>query len=371
MSNLPQSAVVLGSGAGALSSAMEMSQLGIDVTVADFERFRSNIDAIAETGVIRLKAPWHLITEAPAKASLDPAAAIQGAPLIVVSVPAFGHDTFAELLAENLADGQMVIFAGEGGGALALVAAMRRAGVRKKVDIAELNSLPYGARVRQPGLITASRKVGGTLVSGLPAGNRAQDVACAIWPSVERAESVWETILLNFNAIDHVPPILTNLGTIDAPGEGKFLLWGQGASRAVSRVIESVDTELINIRRELGFANLKGYEEYLVEQGFSPKFHDDLHLTLQASAFADSTFGTGPKALESRYITEDVPYALNLMASIGREIGVPTPTIDSLIHLAGIATQADYQAEGRTLAHFGLEGVGREGLLEASQTGWW
>jgi len=370
MSNLPESAVVLGSGAGALSSAMEMSQLGVSVTVADFERFRSNIDAIAETGVIRLKSPWHLITEAPAKASLDPAAAIQGAPLVVVSVPSFGHETFAELLAANLSDGQMVIFAGEGGGSLALVAAMRRAGVRKQVDIAELNSLPYGARVRKPGLITASRKVGGTIVSGLPAGNRAQDVACEIWQSVEKAESVWETILLNFNAIDHVPPILSNLGVIDG-GEGKYLLWGQGASRAVCKIIASVDAELIELRRALGFSNLKGYEEYLVEQGFSPTYHGDLYLTLQASAFADSTFGTGPRALESRYITEDVPYALNLMAAVGREIGVPTPTIDSMIHIAGIATDSDYAAEGRTLESFGLAGAGKEGLLEASRTGWW
>ncbi|WP_324651736.1 NAD/NADP octopine/nopaline dehydrogenase family protein [Georgenia sp. H159] len=370
MTTLPASAVVLGSGAGALSSAMELSERGVDVTVADFERFRANVDAIIETGVIRLKSPWHQVTEAPARGSLDPAAAVRDAPLVVVSVPAFGHDTFAELLAHNLSDGQLVVFAGEGGGSLALVAAMRRAGVRPRVEIAELNSLPYGARVRKPGLITASRKVGGTLVAGLPAGNRAQDVACELWQSVSKAESVWETVLLNFNAIDHVPPILGNLGTIDG-GPGKFLLWGQGASPAVCLVIAAVDAELVEIRRALGFTNLKGYEEYLVEQGFAPEYLGDLYRTLQSSAFADSTFATGPRALESRYITEDVPYALNLMASIGREVGTPTPTIDALIHLAGVATGTDYAREGRTLAAFGLEGAGRDGLLAASTTGWW
>ncbi|WP_420114609.1 NAD/NADP octopine/nopaline dehydrogenase family protein [Pseudactinotalea sp.] len=367
---LPGAVTVLGTGAGALSSAMEASLAGVDVTVADFERFRGNIDAIAESGVIKLKAPWHGITEAPATASLDPAAAAAAADVIIVSVPAFGHDTFAELLAAHARPGTQVIFAGEGGGSLALVAAMNRAGRAVDLEIAELNSLPYGARVRAPGLITASRKVGGTIAAGIPAGNAAVQTACALWPSVTAAESVLETVLLNFNAIDHVPPILGNLGAIEG-GAGKFLLWGVGASPAVSRFIGAIDEELIEIRRTLGFSNLKGYEEYLVEQGFAPELKDSLHATLQSSAFADSTFGTGPNALESRYVTEDVPYALCLMSSIGAEVGVPTPTIDAMIHLASIATETDYRAQGRTLATFGLAGLGRDGLLRATSTGQW
>lgn len=370
MTRLPTSATVLGSGAGALSSALEMSMLGIDVTVADLERFRSSIDAIAERGVVRLRSPWHHVTQAPARASLDPAAAVRGAELVVVSVPAFGHDTFAQILAANLEDGQQVVFAGEGGGALALVAAMRRTGRRVRADVAELNSLPYGARVREPGLVTASRKVGGTVVAGLPAGNRAEATACAIWPSVTAGESVWETVLLNFNAIDHVPPILGNLGAVQGR-PGKFLLWGEGASPAVCRWIGAIDAELVAIRRELGFTNLRGYEEYLVEQGFAPRVGADLYETLRSSAFADSTFATGPDALSSRYVTEDVPYALCLMSSIGREVGVPTPTVDATIHLASVATGTDFRSQGRSLATFGLAGVGRDGLLEAARTGWW
>ena len=370
MTTLPAAVTVLGSGAGALASAMELSLAGVDVTVADFEQFRSNVDAIAERGAIQLRSPWHGVTTAPARASLDPAAAVREAEVIVVSVPAFGHDTFAELLAANLSGGEQVIFAGEGGGSLALVAAMRRANRRVEVDIAELNSLPYGARVRAPGLITASRKVGGTIAAGMPADNRAVQTACAIWPSVQAGQSVLETVLLNFNAIDHVPPILGNLGAIEGR-PGKFLLWGEGASPAVARVIAAIDAELVQIRRTLGFSNLKGYEEYLVEQGFAPENHHDLHATLASSAFADSTFGTGPRALESRYITEDVPYALCLMASIGREVEVPAVIDRAMIHLAGIATGTDYRREGRTLASFGLDGVGRDGLLAATASGWW
>lgn len=368
---LPDQVTVLGSGAGALASAVELASQGVAVTVADFERFRASVDAIIERGTIQLRSPWQGVTEVPARGSLDPADAVARAHVVVVSVPAFGHDTFAQLLAEHASDGTNVIFAGEGGGALTLAAALRARGRGvSDINIAELNSLPYGARVRAPGLVSASRKVGGTVAAGIPAGNPAVDLACRIWSSVSPAENVLETILLNFNAIDHVPPILSNLGAIQG-GAGKFLLWGAGASPAVATFIGAIDAELVGVRRALGFQNLKGYEEYLVEQGFAPQNLHDLHRTLHSSTFSDSTFATGPQALESRYITEDVPFALCLMSSIAREVGEEVPTIDAMIHLAGLATGTDYRAEGRTLADFDLAGQGRDGLLQATSTGYW
>lgn len=371
--DVPAAVLVLGSGAGALSCATEFAQRGVEVTVADSERFRTNVDAIAEHGGVQLKSPWHGITTAPARASLDPAAEIAKARVIVVCVPAFGHDSIAALLADHLTDGTQVIFAGEGGGCLALGAALARSGRRPRVELAELNSLPYGTRVRAPGLITSSRKAGGTLVAGIPAGpgNRAVATACALWQSVTPVQNVLETVLLNFNAIDHVPPILCNLGAIDTAGVGKFLLWGAGATPAVSRIIAAVDAELLAVRRELGFTEARGYAEFLVAQGFAPRLGEDLHETLQSSAFADSTFGTGPAALESRYVTEDVPYALCLMASIGAQLAVPTPAIDAVITLIGIAAGRDFRAQGRTLDTFGLGGLSRDELLAATDNGWW
>ncbi|GAA1571791.1 NAD/NADP-dependent octopine/nopaline dehydrogenase family protein [Kribbella hippodromi] len=369
--NLPKTAAVLGSGAGALSCAMEMSLAGIEVTVADFPQFASGIEALADTGVIKLKCPWHGVDEAPiAGTSTSPAQAARDNELILVSVPAFGHETFAELLAEVLVDGQSVVWMGEGGGALALAAALRRADRKLDIQIAESNSLPYGARVRAPGLITASRKAGGTRVAGLPAGNGLIEVVTTIWPWLSPAENVWETMLLNFNAIDHVAPIICNLGAVEGR-TAPYLLWGEGSTPAVSRVIEYVDAELLAIRAALGLKDRAGYADYLVEQGFAAKRGETLHETLQSSAFASSTIATGPDALNSRYITEDVPYALVPLSSLGDELGVPTPTIDSLIQLAGIATETDFWKVGRTLADLGLDGAGKDGLLAAARDGWW
>lgn len=369
--NVPEAATVLGSGAGALSCAVELSLAGIRVTLADFPRFSTNVDAVRESGVVRLKCPWHGETQAPIDAATtEPAQAIRDNPLIVVSVPAFGHQALADLLADNLADGQSVLWVGEGGGALTLAATLRRRGRRLDVQIGETNSLPYGARVRAPGVITASRKSGGTRVAAMPAGSELIDIVLKVWPWLSPAENVWETTLLNFNAIDHVAPIVCNLGAVEGRS-GAFLLWGEGATPAVARVIEGVDEELLAIRAELGLQDRAGYADYLVRQGFAAERGATLHATLQSSSFASSTFACGPEALKSRYITEDVPYALVLLASLGDEVGVSTPTIDSLIHLAGIAAQTDFAATGRTLADLDLAGLGRDGLLAAARDGWW
>ena len=41
---------------------------------------------------------------------LEPSTAAKGAPLVVVSVPSFGHAPFAEALAPVLEDGQTVLW---------------------------------------------------------------------------------------------------------------------------------------------------------------------------------------------------------------------------------------------------------------------
>jgi opine dehydrogenase len=370
---MPERATVLGSGAGALTIAAELGLAGVEVTVADFPQFAGNLEPVAEQGGIRIRCDWHRSTSAPvAHTSDDPAGAARGAPLVVVSVPSFGHEPFARALAPVLEDGQMLLWMGEGAGTLSMVAALRSEGRRPHLLLGESNSLPYGARIGGPATVWARRKAGGTLVSGLPAsdGKAVFETASAIWSWASMAENVWETVLLNFNAIDHVATLLLNLGRVEGRS-GNMLLWGEGATPGVVNAIEAVDGELLALREALGLANRRRYQDYLAEQGFVDGVRTTLHETLHASTLATGTFRCGPEALQSRYLTEDVPYALVLASSIGDEVGVDTPVIDGLIALASAVTKTDWRAEGRTLAAWGLEGAGTEGLRRAAEEGWW
>ncbi len=378
--SIPNDIVVIGTGGGGLTIAAELGLAGHRVVLADQPRFGAALEAVDAAGGVELTFRTSL-TDTTSEArfgpvaatSTDPAAAVTGAELVIICVPAFGHEPLAEMLASRWQDGQTVLWVGEPGGGFAAVATLRRIGRRPDVTFADTNTLPYyGALVSGPGTVGAIRKSGGTLIAAMPSGrlDAVASVATAIWPYITTAENVWETMLLNFNAIDHVPAMLLNLGAIQQP-EGTFTLWGAGGTPGVVNVIEALDDEYLAMRKALGIANATPYEDYLVGQGLAPRRGADLHETLHSSLLPTLQFRCGPNALDHRFVSEDVPFSLVLASSLGQEIGVETPMIDSLIVLASVASGRDYAAEGKTLAGWGLDGSGRAGLLAAAEQGWW
>ncbi len=62
--------------------------------------------------------------------------------------------------------------------------------------------------------------------------------------------------------------------------------------------------------------------------------------------------------LDHRYLNEDVGYGLVFMAGLARQIGVDTPTIDSIIQLTSVLMDRDYAVEARrTPATLGIAGL--------------
>lgn len=377
---LPDRVAVLGSGGGGLTIAGELGLKGVQVMLADLPQFAGNLAAIDAAGGVKVgfrsrpaEAPGEPELVPVAGVSTDPAAAIAGVPLVIVCVPSFGHAPFAELLAPAIEDGQTILFVGEGGGAISLLAALRRAGRQPDATYGETNSLPYGgAFIQAPGVTSATRKTGGTLVAAVPSARTADvhRLARAIWPWVTPAQNAWETVLLNFNAIDDVATMLCNLGTIQRD-LGPFRLWGDGATPGVANVIDAVNREYLALRSGLGLTNTLDYQDYLVEQGLVAARGATAYDTLRESLLADVQFATGPAALEHRFISEDLPYSLVLASSLGREIGVATPVIDGLIAIGSAAAGRDYAAAGRTLADWAMDGLGAAGLVRAVEAGSW
>ena len=91
---------------------------------------------------------------------------------------------------------------------------------------------------------------------------------------------------------------------------------------------------------------------------------------MRASKLVASYAPTGDAGgLNTRYVTEDVPYALVLASSLGRTTGVPTPVVDGLIEVSSAMLGRDFRAEGRTLATLGLDGLDAAGLAGFARTG--
>lgn len=360
---------VLGSGAGALAVAADLAHVRRDVVLADLPEFAGNLAPVRERGGVRVVAGLYGTRVESVRVADGVGEAVDGSELVIVVVPCFGHEPFMRVLAPLLRKDQSLLFLGEGSGSIVARLALVAAG-KPEVGVGETNTLPFLARPAGPGGVTADRKTGGVLLAGLPSAVTKEllDLVSDVWPYVSAAESVWETVLVNFNAIDHVATMVANAGTLENR-TGGMLLWGEGATPSVVRVIEAVDGELFAIRRGLGLSDERRYRDFLIAQGFAPDAGPDLYDVMRASKLVLGFTPTGGDGLKTRYITEDVPYALVLCASIGDEVGVETPVIDGLIAITSAMLGVDFGAEGRTLAGLGLGGGGVDGLRRFAETG--
>jgi len=111
-------------------------------------------------------------------------------------------------------------------------------------------------------------------------------------------------------------------------------------------VMEGLDHEVMAIQRALGLP-VQSYKE-LFETRYEKSFEEQF-------AFMRKAGNRGPFDVKTRYITEDVPVGMILIASLGRKFRVPTPTFDATIHLCGLMNETDYWNKGRTLERLGLE----------------
>jgi opine dehydrogenase len=360
---------VLGSGAGALAVAADLAHAGRDVVLADLPEFAENLAPVRAQGGVRVGAGLYGMQVESVRVADSVAEAVHDSELVIVVVPCFGHEPFVGALTPLLEEDQSLLFFGEGSGSVVARLALSAAG-KQAVRVGETNTLPYLARPAGPGGVTADRKIGGVLLAGLPSAVTKEllDMVSDVWSYISPAESVWETVLVNFNAIDHVATMVANAGTAENR-TGGMLLWGEGATPSVVRVIEAVDGELLGIRRALGLADERRYRDFLIAQGFAPDAGPGLYDVMRASKLVLGYAPTGADGLKTRYITEDVPYALVLAASIGDEVGVETPVIDGLIAITSVMLGRDFVAEGRTLAKLGLAGGGVDGLRRFAESG--
>jgi opine dehydrogenase len=93
--------------------------------------------------------------------------------------------------------------------------------------------------------------------------------------------------------------------------------------------------------------------------GFGPK--GDLWATINGSRMLTQL--RAPGSLDSRWLTEDVPYGLAAWALLGEQLGVATPVLRSLVDVAAAAVGVDFWTAARTPRDLGIAGMDREALL--------
>jgi opine dehydrogenase len=358
------SLTILGGGNTAFAVAANLTLAGCQVTLCEILSFRHTVEPILESRRIHLdgvakrgSARVHAVTT-------DFEEALAANDLVLLIVPAYAHKPFAEACAPHLRPGQTVVLMPGTLGSLELARILREQNV-EDVVLAETDTAPYVCRKVAPAAAHIWGAVGALGLGVFPAMHTGHVRALleGLFPGVRPYPHVAACGLAAMNPVVHPAGVLLNAGRIEY-ARGEFYFYEEGVTPAVCRLIYMVDRE----RRVIGLAldlDLTPVDEAFHEAGFGP--HGDLWATINGSRMLTQL--RAPGALETRWLTEDVPYGLAAWAGLGEQLGVRAPTMRALVDLASAAVGIDFWRAARTPRDLGIAGLGKEELLSYLQNG--
>ncbi|MEP0767288.1 MAG: NAD/NADP octopine/nopaline dehydrogenase family protein [Fimbriimonadia bacterium] len=362
---------VMGAGNGGLAMAAHLCLMGFRVRL--YNRSEARIQPIVQSGYIQLVASHdrddlpsgHAEPEA---VTDDPKKALPGADIVMVVVPATGHDFMAEQCAPYLKEGAIVVLnPGRTGGALEFRHRFLGAGGNRGVIIAEAQTLLYASRALNPAQVQIFGIKNSVPVAAIPA-YKTPEVIRALSPAYKEfvpGDNVMKTSLDNIGAIFHPAVTVLNCARIEST-RGEFEYYIEGISRSSALILEAVDAERVAVGAAMGFNCMTAREWLYIA-------YDAAGRTLFDAIRANSGYYgiKAPHTLAHRYLSEDVPMSLVPIASLGDMLGAPCPTIKAIIHLAGLLHECDYWKVGRTVETMGIAGMSlqqlRRLILEGDQ----
>lgn len=356
---------VIGAGNGGKAAAADMALQGKRVRLFEFAEFRRNIAEIVESktltaaGAVAGKATLEQVTT-------ELANAVAGADAIMICTQALAHARAAKALAPLVHPTQLLILnPGSSGGSLEFARVFRDSGLKKLPTLVETSTLTYGCRAKGAA-VEIGVKVNRVMYGTLPA-SAIHGVAGeleSLYPGLVRAASVLEAGLNNANPVIHPAITILNAARIENDGDRTFF-YRDGVSPTVARLIQKLDEERMALLRALGYP-AQPDPVTSVEQGYasSTDYYECYKKGPGFSAFRN------PNTLDNRYFHEDIGMSLVMFCSLGKLLGVPTPTSEVIVKMGEVLRDEDYSAKGlRTVKALGLAGLTLEGLKNYLETG--
>ena len=282
--------------------------------------------------------------EAPVAAAHTLVDAIDGAEVIIVAIPAYGLHTVLTRCAALLKSGQAVLITPMLSLAGLVLAQLLQA---RKVDclIAGFGTTVMTARKTAPAAVRLLALRDRLDIAALPASDtpRAMRLAQDLFGDRFTAQTDLLAIALSqTNPIAHVPLALANLSRMER-GE----IWTQydHMAGATARMTVALD------RERSAVASAFGLKVRSIEEHFHHSFGAPLADFSDQCLWVHENLGspTGPATLDTRYITEDVPYGLVFNARMGRMVDVATPVTDGCVALTGAAYRRDFNQANELL----------------------
>jgi opine dehydrogenase len=366
-----KSLTILGGGNTAFAGAAHLTLRGFEVTLCEVPSFAGTLAPIQESRTIHLTGVAGQGAAQLARVTTDVAGALGENDLILLIVPAYAHEPFARACAPHLRRGQIVVLTPGTLGALEFARILEDAGrpVRELgLALAETDTAPYVCRKIAPDSAHIWGVVSGLGLGVFPAGETERVVAALAdlftadgkngSPTAVKAyPNVLACGLSAMNPVVHPAGVLMNAGRVEY-SRGDFYFYEEGVTPAVCEVIDALDGERRAIGKALGL-ELRPVAEAFHAAGFGPK--GDLWATINGSRMLTQL--RAPGAIQTRWLTEDVPYGLAAWARLANQLGVETPVIDALVKLGLVVTRLDGRA-GRGPKELGLAGMTGAQMIE-------
>lgn len=259
-----------------------------------------------------------------------PAAALADAEAAVIAVPANGHRFMIEAIAPHLAPGVPVLVVAAASLSPSVLARLTAG----RNPVAGLGTTPMTARSDGAGVrvLTIRARLG--ITGGAPMIALAE----SLWGErFDDAPGLVSAALANINPIAHLAIALCNVTRIE-----RAEAWPQylNMTPAVCRVIEGLDSERLALAAAYGTSVPTAEAHFARSYGTTAP---DL-AGIAAEIHARRGGPPGPTDMQTRFITEDVPFGLVFYQWLAGHRGVKMPLTDASVALASAAWGLDLAA---------------------------
>ena len=337
---------IIGAGNGGQAFAGYLSLRGAKVTI--YDKFQNTVDALNEKGGVFVQGNSRYTGFGKIEfADTDIGRVVEGADVIFVTLPSIYHDDMAILLAEHLQDDQIVILNPIAPlGVIAFKQILEEKGCHARIKLAATSTLLFACRLKENGIVNINGQKQNVSIAAYPAVHN--DSVCTetneYFPEFNFVSDILVVSFENLNFEFHPGPVMLYTAMIEKGMDFSYYL---DFVPSQVKIIEAVDRERLAICDAYGVPAISAEEVFRDMYGYEGDLHQ---MVTNAECYRGIK---GPKTLESRYLCEDVPYALKSVQILAKIAKIPTPSIDTVVNLAYILL-GDKLEEGRTMTSFGF-----------------
>ena len=327
---------ILGTGNAGTALAVLAGSRGHSVRI-----WSRGMRAVQGGGERHLSATGKLDASVVARCEPSLRAAVLEAQVIVLALPAYGQHEVINELAPHIAQDQMVLLSPAPSAAtLVLEKALALRTIRAVIagtatslltaklesqDRVHVSTLRAGvgfASVRDSDYETAHRHV--TDLFGI---------------TLSRLKNPLAVSLAYVTPVVHSAMVLGNLSRVELQEN-----WGQFecTTPSIARLCEALDAERMAIARSFGISIPTLVEHCSLSFGLPAKNYHDFCLAISK---ARNGGPPGPISLESRYVTEDLPFGLAFFSELAKLRGIAVPLMDACLAIMSSACGRAFHEE--------------------------